>query len=630
MYRTLIQRIASLTIGLALLIGNYMPAQAAGSIYYVSTTGSDTNPGTSSAPFRTFTKAISLLMPGDQVLAFGGTYMEQINITKSGTATDPIVFKPVPGQEVIIDGEMVRSKGIYVTGSYVTLENFDVRRGLGICVDLKSDFSTVRNFKIHDCQRTGMLIRGRNILVENSTFYDNVLENKDGINTTGGWDQALHVDIGGENVTLSKNIVYNNWGEGIGVSEGKYVNIYDNLVHDNYSVNIYIDNSMDIDVRNNFAYSTDPRYFRNGLPANCISMAEEYVSGWGAQLARIKIVNNIAAFCKRGIGYTYAEVADGGLDTVLIAFNTIWGSTDAGIFILNQTTKTRNSVIANNIVQQPGGNVAEIQPSAGIYVHHNFWVSPVDSLTNASGPGDLTGDVKLAGSPGITPESYLLSSSSPAIGAAAPLDVQTDYAGNVRGPSYDMGALQYTNRVASGVTAVATATVAGITPAATFTAVPTQTPVSTSTPVPATFTRVPTQTLASTSTPVPATVASQQTFDDNNSAFVYSSGWQNKTASQAYGRSYKETTQNGSTIIFPFTGQSFSVLYKGGVTFAKFDVYLDGVLVTTLNEKLSTTTYQKRWDYPGSLPAGSHTLKLVFKVVSSTIYRGSLDAVIVR
>jgi hypothetical protein len=611
MYRTLIQRIASLTLGLALLIGNYMPAQAAGNIYYVSPTGSDTNPGTSSAPFKTFTKAISLLMPGDQVLAFGGTYTEQIDITKSGTAAEPIVFKPVSGQQVIIDGEMVRSKGIYVTGSYITLENFDVRRGLGTCVDLKSDFSIVRNFTVHDCQRTGMLIRGKNILVENSTFYDNVLVNKDGINTTGGWDQGLHVDMGGESVTLRKNVVYNNWGEGIGVSEGKSVNIFDNLVHDNYSVNIYIDNSMDINVENNFAYSTNPRYYRNGLPANCISMAEEYVSGWGAQLARIKIVNNIAAFCKRGIGYTYAEVADGGLDTVLIAFNTIWGSTDTGIFILNQTTKTRNSVIANNIVQQPGGNVAEIQPTVGIDLHHNFWVSPANSLTNASGPGDLTGDVKLAGSPGITPESYRLSSSSPAIGAAAPLNVQTDYAGNVRGPAYDMGALQYTTSVAAGVTPVTTATVSAITPAATFTLVPTQTP-------------------AATATPVPVTVTSQQTFDDNNGAFVYSAGWQNKSATQAYGRSYKETIQDGSTITFPFTGQSLSILYKGGVTFAKFDVYLDGVLVTTLNEKLSSTTYQKRWDYPGNLPAGNHTLKLVFKVVSSTIYRGSLDAVIVR
>jgi hypothetical protein len=612
MYKTLIQRIASLTIGLALLIGNYTPTQAASNIYYVSTTGSDTNPGTSSSPFKTFAKAISLLLPGDQVLAFGGTYAEQINITKSGTATAPIILKPVSGQQVIIDGEMVRSKAIYVTGSYVTLENFDVRRGLDSCVDLKSDFSIVRNFKVHDCQRTGMLIRGKNILVESSTFYDNVLENTGGINTTGGWSQALHLEIGGESVTLRNNVVYNNWGEGIGVSEGKYVNIYNNLVHDNYSVNIYIDNSMDVNVENNFAYSTDPKYFRSGLPANCISMAEEYVSGWGAQLARIRIVNNIAAFCKRGIGYTYAEVTDGGLDTVLIAFNTIWGSADTGIFVLNQTTKTRNSVIANNIVQQPSGNVAEIQPSTGIYLHHNFWVSPVYSLNNASGPGDLTGDVKLAGFPGVTPESYLLGSSSPAISAAAPLDVQTDYAGNVRGPSYDMGAFQFPGSAAPSLTPVTTATVApSITPTTAFTSVPTPTPIS-------------------TSTPVPASVTPQSTFDDNNSAFVYSAGWQNQSATQAYGSSYKETTQNGSSVTFPFTGQSFSILYKGGATYGKFDVYLDGNLVATLNEKVSTTTYQKRWDYSGSLPAGNHTLKLVFKVVNSRINNGSLDAVIVR
>jgi hypothetical protein len=37
-----------------------------------------------------------------------------------------------------------------------------------------------------------------------------------------------------------------------------------------------------------------------------------------------------------------------------------------------------------------------------------------------------------------------------------------------------------------------------------------------------------------------------------------------------------------------------------------------------------------RWDFPGQLPSGNHTLKLVFKVTSSTINRGSLDAVIVR
>ncbi len=91
-----------------------------------------------------------------------------------------------------------------------------------------------------------------------------------------------------------------------------------------------------------------------------------------------------------------------------------------------------------------------------------------------------------------------------------------------------------------------------------------------------------------------------------------------------------ETTQDGATVTFPFTGQSFSLIYKGGITFGKFDLYLDEVLVGTLDQKLAAATYQVRWDYPAQLALGDHTLKLVFKVTSANINRGSLDAVIVR
>lgn len=131
-----------------------------------------------------------------------------------------------------------------------------------------------------------------------------------------------------------------------------------------------------------------------------------------------------------------------------------------------------------------------------------------------------------------------------------------------------------------------------------------------------------------TSTNVPS--ATGATFDDKDPAFVYSSGWQTVTTSKAYKGSFKQTTQNGASVTFTFTGQSFSIVYKGGVTFSKFDVYVDGALVGTLDQKTSTTTHQQRWDYPGQLSPGTHTLKLVFKVTSSTVNKGSLDAVIVR
>lgn len=122
----------------------------------------------------------------------------------------------------------------------------------------------------------------------------------------------------------------------------------------------------------------------------------------------------------------------------------------------------------------------------------------------------------------------------------------------------------------------------------------------------------------------------EKVYDDKNPLFVYSTGWQNVSTSSAYNGSYKETTRNGVTVKFPFTGQSFSILYKGGPYFNVIDVYVDGALVGTINQKLSTAAFQKRWDYPGQLISGKHTLKLVFKAATSGLSRGSVDAVIVR
>ena len=164
---------------------------------------------------------------------------------------------------------------------------------------------------------------------------------------------------------------------------------------------------------------------------------------------------------------------------------------------------------------------------------------------------------------------------------------------------------------------------------------PTVTPMilPTETSVLATTSPLPTATgiVQPTSTSIPTIgPASETIFDDRSSGIVYSAGWENQSTTKAYKGSYKLVTQNGASATFTFTGQSFSLLYKGGVTFSKFDVYIDGQKVGTLDQKLSTTTYQKGWDYPGQLVPGQHTLKLIFKVTSSTIYRGSLDAVIVR
>jgi hypothetical protein len=59
------------------------------------------------------------------------------------------------------------------------------------------------------------------------------------------------------------------------------------------------------------------------------------------------------------------------------------------------------------------------------------------------------------------------------------------------------------------------------------------------------------------------------------------------------------------------------------------DVYIDDVLVATIDERQDISTYKVRWDFPGQLSPGQHTLKLVFVTTSSST-NGSVDAVIVR
>jgi hypothetical protein len=157
---------------------------------------------------------------------------------------------------------------------------------------------------------------------------------------------------------------------------------------------------------------------------------------------------------------------------------------------------------------------------------------------------------------------------------------------------------------------------------------PTATPTRTLAPTATPIVNTPTPTLVA---PTPTSSTTARTYDDKDSAFTYSSAvWQSTTTSNAYNGSYKESTTEGSYITLPFTGQSFSIIYKGGITYSKLDVFIDGVLVGTLDEKLSAAAYQKRWDYAGQFPLGQHTLKLVCRVTSSTVNRCSLDAVVVR
>jgi hypothetical protein len=142
-------------------------------------------------------------------------------------------------------------------------------------------------------------------------------------------------------------------------------------------------------------------------------------------------------------------------------------------------------------------------------------------------------------------------------------------------------------------------------------------------------------TIAATNIPVEfsptgtAQPAQETIYDNKHSAFVYSEDWVEEVKATAIDGSFARTSTNGASVTLPFTGQSFSIIYKGGPSYRNMDVYIDDVLVATIKERHAVSTYQARWDYDGHLSPGAHILKLVF-VTTSASTNGSMDAVIVR
>lgn len=79
-------------------------AQKTGNTYYVAQgfNASDNNPGTIDAPFKTLAKASAVAKAGDTVIVREGIYREILAPKNDGTATNPITFRAMEGEEVVL------------------------------------------------------------------------------------------------------------------------------------------------------------------------------------------------------------------------------------------------------------------------------------------------------------------------------------------------------------------------------------------------------------------------------------------------------------------------------------------------------------------------------------------------
>jgi hypothetical protein len=434
-------------LGLFTLFIKTQKVFATGNIYYVSTSGNDTNSGTLTSPFKTFVKGVSVLSQGDTLYILSGTYNEQLNVTKNGTLVSPITISNYNNQTVVIDLQNSSSNNVSLTGSYVIVNGFEIKNSNGYCVNLQGAHNTLQNSIIHECHDHGVYTDGTYESILGNTVYHSTNVNSSLTQTS--WGSGIKVRIGGDNILIKNNTVYNNYGEGIAITRGTNSVVTGNVSYDNYSVNIYIDNSYNILVNRNFVYNhTNNGFYKNAIPADNIALGEEFYSGWGAELSNITITNNLSMFGNHGVVFfgNDSGTSGGGVKNSTIAFNTFLNSINTEINLAYDTGQTDN-LIANNIVGQASNKLIMLGNAAGITLSNNFWMNTLPPVY-AQGTGDLTGDPRFATTPAYTPDTYRLGSTSPAIGKALYINTITDdYEGKTRSATtgLDVGGIAYSS-----------------------------------------------------------------------------------------------------------------------------------------------------------------------------------------
>ena len=171
---------------------------------YVSTTGSDANPGTLQAPVATPARALALAAPGDTILLRGGTYniATPLQLVHAG-----MTLASYPGERarLVADTSDAGAPTIVVIyASRVTVAELELQGGslYGIKVDDYFGAQTgivIRGVYIHHTGRDGIKVQKTDdILIENSAVaYTGVRDrsNADGIDIMGAHGATVRYNL---------------------------------------------------------------------------------------------------------------------------------------------------------------------------------------------------------------------------------------------------------------------------------------------------------------------------------------------------------------------------------------------------------------------------------------------------
>ena len=366
--------------------------------FYVASTGSDSNAGTSASPFLTIQHAANVVNPGDTVIVRDGTYSNPtltgvgsklIVMSRGGTPANHVVFMSEHKWGAKIDGlNNSTATGFEFAANYIDVKGFECAGFSDACMD-NSDggqFIDIVGNNIHDVGRYCTT-------------------------TTNG---RVGIFIGTSDVTIEQNQIHD-----IGRYAPGENGCTDSLYYENNDHAIYIDASStganNVTLKNNIFYRNE--------------------RGWSVQIYpsavnNLRIVNN-TFLCPNP--YRAGHITLSAPVTNSVIENNISWEPTTGFIEYTTTSGYSNLIVTNNLIYK-GTTGAELTPT-GISSSANLDNSDPLLMSPASCAMD---------DPSV-PNAYLRSS-SPAIDAGLTIpDVTNDYAGTARpqGSHYDLGAFEF-------------------------------------------------------------------------------------------------------------------------------------------------------------------------------------------
>jgi hypothetical protein len=398
------------------------PPWLSGPAFYVSPSGSDSNPGVQSAPWRTIGHAASAdTTAGSTVVIESGSYGENVTLSHPGSAGSPITFAARPGTSVSVSS-------IDIAASHVAVRGLQIAGARGDCVTIEASLTdvTVAGNQINHCGGTGIsFARPRASYTTNSLISGNTITDV-GTASSSADDvdiYANYLTVQGNDLSGTPNDVFDAWGD--------HLAIRGNNIHD-------ISNSHG---NHNDGFQT---WGGKGNPVTNLLFEQNRLANFSG--------SNAHGFMVSGSGNAHWTVRDNVFDNTgtnaMILGSSPSGDGQADINVYNNTfyghsvavnfySSGSTGTLANNIFDGEGPSI-----SGGAQIREGY--NDYYATGSRSGPGDMSANPNLANP---AAGDFRETASSPTInagdgGAFDPVRPYDFSGGSVAG-RVDIGAYEY-------------------------------------------------------------------------------------------------------------------------------------------------------------------------------------------